>query len=180
MQSHSVRTMNLNGAHKKEDVIVYCVIKVGDKYYSGLSPTGRIMMGSSPTDARILDYKDTEGVLKLLGRGTICKVEFKDVESPQAPPAGDVEQFIAYAESYGYTVSYTMASYAVAACGTNHSACLAWTQKLNEAIMPAVQAVCGKVSTTPEAACEQLLIGGPTDRDGFKTRVARVCMELRS
>lgn len=180
MQSHGVRTMNLNGSARKEDAIVYCVIKVGDKYYSGLSPTGQIMMGSSPIDAFILDYKDVDGALKLLGRGTIYKVEFKEMGPPQTPSVGDIEQFIEYAKSYGCTVSYTMASYAVAACGTNHSECLVWTQRLNEDIMPAVRAVCDKVDAKPEDACEHLLVGGPTDRDGFMTRVARVRMELRS
>lgn len=150
---------------------MYCIIKVGDKYYSGLSPTRRVMTGPSPTDARILDYHDAGGVINILGRGTICKIEFQDMESSQSLQAGDVEQFIGYAKRYGYTVSYTMASYAVAACGTNFEACLTWTHNLSNAIMPAVRAVCEKVSARPEDACEQLLVDGPTDSTGFMARV---------
>lgn len=157
---------------------MYCIIKVGNKYYSGLSPTGRIMTGSSPTDAKILNYQDAGGVINILGLGTILKVEFKEDEDSKTPSPGDVEQFIAYAQQYGYTVSYTMASYAVAACGTNFGACLTWTHNLNNAIMPAVRAVCEKVSAKPEDACEQLLVDGPTDSAGFMARVNTAVVAL--
>lgn len=154
---------------------MYCIIKVGDKYYSGMSPTGRIMTGPDPTDARILDYRDAGSVINILGKGTIRKVEFKDVDSPQG---GDIEKFIEYAKQYGYTVSYTMASYAVATCGTNFDACLTWTHNLNKAIMPAVRLVCDKVSAKPEDACEQLLVDGPTDSTGFMARVNSAVVAL--
>lgn len=178
MRSYDVKPMSLEGPIKRDDMPVYCILKVGAKYYSGLSPSGRATTVSSPAGACILEYEDATEVVDMLGQGTILQIEFKDVAPNQSTTAGVVEQFIGYAQQYGYTVPYTMASYAVAACGIDFEACLAWTDNLNKAILPAVRAVCDKVSAKPEDAYEQLLVDGPTDSAGFMSRVNTAVVAL--
>lgn len=154
---------------------MYCIIKVGSEYYSGLTPRGKCVLSADITDAKILDQEDAKEVVSFIGVGKIIQLVLKEEINSQA---GIIEQFIDYAKRYGFTVTYTMAAYAVAECGANFESCLQWTRQLNEALQPAVKAVCKKVFAKPQDAAEQLLVDGPTDAAGFMARVENAVVAL--
>lgn len=88
------------------------------------------------------------------------------------------QAFVQYARGYGYTVPPCMAVWALEACGQDFDEALSWCHKCNEAILPAVKAVCDSVHTQPEAAYEPLMRDGPTDAAGYMARVDTAVVAL--
>ena len=148
---------------------MYYVLKVGDLYYAGLSPSKHILTVSTPAGACILTEEDMHTILPSLDSAIPYRVslnvepamELADEYARQLPGMSDAE-IAAYLCKMGSRATT--------------SGALKWAKENNEAMAPAMQQIVQAISdldvtiSTPYVI-ELLLKDGAGNTDDYLSRV---------